>query len=371
MLYKNALIFTEDGFRKGSFRVENGRFAELFTDAGGAGEDLHGARVIPGLVEIHTHGNSRADFSDGDWDGLVKMARYLASRGVTSFAPASVTSPVGTLKKAFSTAVRLRDEAPAGCARLVGVHMEGPFLSEARKGAQNGAFLLPPDKAVFDELYDAADGLLRIVDVAPELPDAGDFAAYAAERCRVSAAHTDADYDTARGFFSRGGRHVTHLYNCMPPLLHRAPGVIGAASERMDVTAELICDGYHVHESAVRAAFRLFPGRICLVSDSLRCCGMPDGEYTLGGLPVFLSGGVARLADGTIAGAAADLFTCLQKAISFGIPEREAILAATRNPAQALGLDAEIGSVAVGKRADFVVCDENYQLLRVEVAGSF
>jgi N-acetylglucosamine-6-phosphate deacetylase len=219
-------------------------------------------------------------------------------------------------------------------------------------------------------LYDAADGLLKIVDVAPEKPGAGEFTEYAAKRCRVSAAHTDADYDAARDFFARGGRHLTQQYNCMPPLMHRAPGVIGAASERDDVTAELISDGYHVHESAVRAAFRLFPGRICLVSDSLRCCGMPDGEYTLGGQAIFLAGGVARLRDGTIAGAASDLYACLQKAISFGVPVEAAIAAATLNPAKALGLEKEIGSIAVGKRADFVVCDERYDRLRVYLDGA-
>ena len=371
MLCKNATVFTPEGrFVSGGFRVENGRFTEVYDHIPeGAGLDLEGALVLPGLIDLHTHGNSGADFSDGDYAGLRKMASYLAARGVTSFAPASMTLPYDDLRAAFATAARLAEEQPAGCARLLGIQMEGPFFSEKKKGAQNGAYLRLPDAGAFRELYDGCGGLIKIADVAPELEGAEAFVREASRLCTVSVAHTDADYEAARAAFEAGARHLTHLFNAMPPLLHRDPGVIGAAAEREDVTAELICDGLHVHPSAVRAAFRLFPGRICLISDALRCCGMPEGNYMLGGQEVTLRGRIARLADGTIAGSASTLYDCLLTAVSFGIPREQAILAATRTPARVLGREAELGAIAPGALADFIVCDGALRRQAVYMGG--
>ena len=370
MRYSNALLFLgEQGFVRGGFEVEDGRFSAVFTDGGAGGTDLDGARVIPGLVDIHTHGAAGADLSDGDAAGLRRMAAHLARCGVTSFAPTSMTLPYETLSAAFAAAAELAAERPAGCARVMGVHMEGPYFSEKKKGAQNGAYLKAPDFPGFRKLWEGCGGLVRIVDVAPELEGAAAFTKEAKALCTVSVAHTDASYDEARAVFEAGARHLTHLYNAMPGIHHRKPGPIGAASERGDVAAELICDGLHVHPSAVRMAFRLFPGRICLISDSLRCCGMPDGEYELGGQRVFLSGGVARLADGTIAGAASDLYRDLRNALSFGIPEEEAILAATIRPAREIGRESEIGSIEEGKLADFVVCGEDLAARAVYIGG--
>ena len=368
MLYKNAYIFIDGKFQYGSFRVENGAFAEItLTTPEGEGVDLNKAYVIPGLVDVHIHGAMGADFSDGDYEGLVKMAGYLAQKGVTSFAPASMTLPYETLEKAFSAGKKLREEQPVGCANLMGIHMEGPFFSEKKKGAQNGAYLQNPDFSAFEKLQ---NGLVKIVDVAPELPGAAEFTEKASKLCAVSVAHTDANYDQAKAVFDKGATHLTHLFNAMPPIHHRNPGVIGAAAENSSVQAELICDGQHVHESAVRMAFSLFPGRIVLVSDALRCCGMPDGDYTLGGQSVHLENGIAKLPDGTIAGSATDLFRGMQNAVKFGISKEEAILSATLNPAKAIGAEGEIGSIAPGKRADFVVCDEALNLKQVFLAGT-
>ena len=366
MLFKNANLFLDGRFRHGSFRVEDGRFAEILTDMPAEdGIDLAGQYVIPGLVDVHTHGNSGADFSDGDYDGLIRMARYLAANGVTSFAPASMTLPYDVLGAAYKTAVRLKQEQPSGCARLMGIQMEGPFFSEKKKGAQNAAYLKLPDFAAFKELYDISEGLLRIADVAAELPGAVEFTRQAAKLCTVSIAHTDCTYDEAAAVFDAGASHLTHLYNAMPGIHHRQPGPIGAASEREGVAAELICDGHHVQPSAVRMAFRLFPGRICLISDALRCCGMPDGQYTLGGQDVWLQNGAAHLADSTLAGSATNLYDCMRKAVEFGIPKEQAILSATLLPAREIGRENEIGSIAVGKLADFVVCDENLNRKKV------
>lgn len=370
MLYKNAFIFNGRGFVPGAFRVEAGRFSQILPGTvAEEGEDLRGAFVIPGLVDIHNHGNSGADFSDGDPAGLRSMGKYLAENGVTSFAPASMTLPYETLAAAFAAAADYRREAPPRCARLMGIQMEGPFFSEKKKGAQNGAYLKNPDFAAFEKLYEGCGGLVRIVDVAPELPGAAEFTARASQLCTVSAAHTDADYEQAAAVFRSGARHLTHLFNAMPPIHHRRPGVIGAAAERESVTAELICDGFHVHPSVVRMAFKLFPGRICLVSDAARCCGMPDGKYELGGQPVFLKDSVVRLADGTIAGSATNLYSCVLNAIAFGIPTADAVNAATIIPARRLGQEAEIGSIEAGKLADFVICDETLRRKAVYLGG--
>ena len=372
MRFQNANVFLSDqGFVHADFTVEEGVFGKILPagGAGGEGVDLEGAFVIPGLIDIHTHGNSGADFSDGDDDGLRKMAAYLAQNGVTGFAPASMTLPYDVLEQAYRTARRLRDEQPAGCATLLGINMEGPFFSEKKKGAQNAAYLRNPDWEAFEHLYEVSDGLIRIADLAPELPGAVAFTEKAAKLCTVSVAHTDASYDEAVAVYEAGATHLTHLFNAMPGIHHRKPGVIGAASERENVYAELICDGQHVHPSAVRMAFCLFPGRICLISDALRCCGMPDGQYTLGGQDVFLKDGIARLEDGTIAGSAATLWQCLQNAVRFGIPRDEAIRAATENPARQLGVLDRVGTIAPGKQADFVVCDGDLNRKQVWLRG--
>ena len=372
MFYKNARIFCSDfQFHTGAFEVKDGKFGAVLPkfvpeDA----IDLQGATVIPGLIDVHNHGNSGADFSDGDYAGVKKMAEYLAKHGITSFAPASMTLPYDVLEKAFATAKQLHDEAPEGHSRLMGIQMEGPYFSEKKKGAQNGEYLKNPDFDGFKKLYDGCGGLVKIVDVAPELPGAAEFIDKAKDLCTVSVAHTDSDYEHARMAFQMGATHLTHLYNAMPGIHHRNPGVIPAASETPSVRAELICDGMHIHPASVRLAFAIFGGeRMILVSDALRCCGMPDGEYELGGQPVFLAGGVAKLADGTLAGSATNLYDCMKNAILFGIREEDAVRACTYNPACSLGVQDQVGSIATGALADFIVCRSDYTGRRVFMGG--
>ena len=372
MFYKNARIYTGDfKFHTGAFEVVDGKFgAVLPENVPEDAIDLNGAPVIPGLIEAHSHGAVGADFSDGDYEGLVRMAKYYLSCGVTSFAPTSMTLPYEILEKAFATARKLVDEDPAGCAKVRGIHMEGPFFSMKKKGAQNGAYLKDPDFEGFKKLNDGCGGLVKIVDLASELPGAAEFVAQASKVCTVSIAHTDSDYDHAKAAIEAGVSHLTHLYNAMPGINHRNPGVIPAAVESGTVRAELICDGYHIHPSAVRLAFTMFKDRMIIVSDSGRCAGQPDGtQFELGGQDAWLRDGVARLGDGTIACSASNMWKCLQNVLSWGIPEEEAIRAATYNPAVSLGAADVVGSIEEGKVADFLIISGNYEDKRVFLAG--
>ena len=374
MFYKNARIYGPDfQFHHGAFEVKDGVFGAVLpesvpTDA----IDLGGATVIPGLIDVHSHGAAGADFSDGDYEGLKAMAAYYASVGVTSFAPASMTLPYEVLSVAFGNAKRLVEENLPGLAVLRGIQMEGPYFSYKKRGAQNADYLKEPDFEGFRALYEGCGGLIRIVDVAPELPGAAEFVEKASKLCTVSVAHTDSDYDHAKAAFDAGATHLTHLYNAMPPVHHRTPGVIPAASENKHVQAEIICDGYHIHPASVRLAFTMFPGRIVLVSDSGRCAGMEEGyRFDLGGQMAEIRGGVAKLVGSdTIACSASDMWKCLTNTLSWGILEEDAIRTATYNPARAIGAEGTVGSIEPGKRADFLICSPDYREKRVFLAGN-
>lgn len=236
--------------------------------------DVDGCYVIPGLVDIHTHGCVGEDWSDGNPEGFQHMADHYASQGVTGVLATTMTLSEERLTAAMHA---VRDHRHTTGAKCLGVHLEGPFLSAARNGAQAQANLHRPDIVLFARLNEASGGQIKLVTVACEEPGAMEFVRHVGQSCVVSLSHTDADYDTAMQAFSMGASHMTHLYNCMPPLLHRQPGPIGAALDA-GASVELICDGIHVHPALVRATFTMFGDRVNLISDSLRCAGMPDGS---------------------------------------------------------------------------------------------
>ena len=365
MTFKNIAYFNGSALLYGDVTVENG----VITDA-----TVHGTHIpagtdylIPGLVDVHLHGNSGHDFSDGDAHGNAAMLRFLAQNGTLTCCPTTMALPEDVLADACHAIIGTQ---PADGARVAGIHLEGPFFHPAKKGAQPECNLKHPDAAMILRLQEVAQGAVRILSFAPELPGSGEMIATLKDQMVLSAAHTTADYDTAAAAICAGVTHVTHLFNAMPPLLHRDPGLIGAAAEAPQVNAELICDGIHVHPAMVRAAFSLFGAdRICLISDAMSACGMPNGNYSLGGQAVQVTDGRATLADGTLAGSASTLFFCLQQAIRFGIPAADAVKAATLNPARVLGLDTEIGRVAPGYRADLLLCDSDWNLTQVYLQG--
>lgn len=373
MIIKNGLVFTEEfNFSKMDVLIENGVIAALAPAGslhGAEAFDAAGNYVLPGFVDIHTHGAVNYDFCDAEAAGIEKILAFSGQQGVTTLVPATMSFNEPILAKVLEVAIPYFDKEGHG-AVLRGVNMEGPFINMDKKGAQNGKYIIDPHIDMFNSLYEQCGGRIRLVDIAPELPGSLDFIRAVKDKCTVSLAHTNANYDEAFAAFEAGATHVTHLFNAMPPFTHRAPGVIGAASD-MASFVEIISDGFHLHPSVVRAVFKWFgEGRVCLISDCMRATGMPDGDdYSLGGQRVIMKGGKATLEDGTIAGSATNLAECTRRAIRFGVPMESALRAATANPAAAAGLAGQVGSIAVGKRADIVVWNHELETKAVLVGG--
>lgn len=327
--------------------------------------DVRGAYILPGLVDVHFHGCAGHDFCEGTAEAFDAIEQYELRHGITTICPATMTLPAERLGKICAAAAAYAGESEC----LKGIYLEGPFLSEAKKGAQNSAYLRLPDAGLLRELNAQAKGLIRIVAVAPELEGASECIRECAEQFRFSAAHTAADYKTCAAAMQKGVRQVTHLYNAMPPFTHREPGVIGAAFDH-GADAELISDGVHVDACAVRMAFRLFgEEHIILISDSMMAAGMPDGMYELGGQAVSVRGKRAVLSDGALAGSVTNLYDCMVSAIHMGVRPEAAVRAATKNPAAAIGIDADYGSIDIGKRADLLVADQDWKLQKVYKHG--
>lgn len=365
MIIKNGIVFREDKtFVKEDLYIENGRIAESVDQVTDTTEiDAAGLYVLPGLVDIHSHGAVGRDFSDNDIEGLHEILQYEYSHGITTYCPTSMTLQKEKICKIFCMMENWQDRK--GMSHVAGINMEGPFLDDAKKGAHLQEYILPPDISFFRECNQLCKNRIRLVTLAPNMEGAMEFIREIKDEVTISLGHSAADYDTARQAFEAGACHVTHLFNAMNPLEHRAPGLIGAAAENEACVAELICDGIHVHESMVRAAFKLFPGRIALISDSMRATGMADGTYDLGGQQVHVNGKLATLSNGTIAGSATNLYDGMCNAVAFGIPLEEAIAAASMVPAKSIGIFDKVGSLTPGKRADVILADKNLKLRKV------
>ncbi len=364
MIIKNAQVYTEGfAFEKRDVAVEGELFAET---AGGGTVDASGLLMLPGLIDIHSHGCDGYDFCDGTDEALDAITAYEGKNGVTAISPASMTLAEETLAAIYQNAARY---SYRGGAMFLGVNMEGPFFNPAKKGAQNGAFLREPDIGMFRRLWEASGGRIKTACVAPELPGAMEFIDEAKRYCAVAVAHTTSDYDTAMEAFRRGVSRAIHLYNAMPPFSHRAPGVVGAVADS-GAMAELICDGVHIHPAVVRATVKLLgDDKVVLISDSMMATGLSDGAYSLGGQHVDVKGNLATLSDGTIAGSATNLFDCMRCAVKFGVPLESAVRMATINPAKAIGEDGRMGSIASGKLANFVLADRELNIRAVYVKG--
>ncbi len=364
MTITNVNIFTPDfDFQKGALSFDGERITNT---QNGEVIDGQGMYLIPGLIDLHFHGCVGYDFCDGTPESLQAIADYQAQSGTTAIAPASMTLPEEVLAKVFQNAANHTSKQGA---ILCGINMEGPFFSSAKKGAQNGEYLKNPEMPLYKRLQTAAKGLIKLVDVAPELPNALPFIKKATKEVVVSVAHTAANYEEAKAGFDAGATHVTHLYNAMTGFSHREPGILGAAFDS-GANAELICDGVHVADSTIRITFALLGAEhIILISDSMRATGLTDGTYDLGGQEVTVKGNKATLKDGTIAGSVTNLFDCVRHAIGCGIPKEDVIRAATYNPAKELGVLKDMGTLEPGKLANFLLVDKGFNLQAVYVKG--
>lgn len=366
MIIKGGKVFQEDGsFREETLYIRDHKLTEAFEETSDEKViNAEGLLVIPGLVDIHSHGAYGEDFSDGNPKGLEKILRYERQSGITSYCPTSMTLPKEQLKKIFS-GIEEAEKAGDG-AKVAGINMEGPFLDPTKKGAHVEEWIAEPDADFVKELNQVSGGRVKLVTLAPNVKGAMEFIREMQGEVQVSLGHTAADYDCSSEAMTLGAHHVTHLYNAMQPLAHREPGLIGAAMDDPECMVELICDGYHIHPSVIRATFRMFgPERVVLISDSMRATGMENGTYELGGQEVTVKDRKAVLKDGTLAGSATNLFGCMCKAMEFGIPTEQAIFAATRNPARSIGIYDRTGSIHTGKEADLLLVTEGFEIKMV------
>lgn len=376
MIIKNGLVFTEKGcFEPLTIRTQDETITELLPasyETDGSSEtvvDAAGCYVIPGLTDVHFHGCDDYDFCDGTAEAYQAISNYELKSGITSICPATMTLPVDTLNNICTAAGEFAASQTEG-ADLVGIHMEGPFIAAAKKGAQNGAYIISSDADLIKEWDKKSNGLVKIISIAPETDHAIECIRALSKDYNFSVAHTTADYGTAKEAMDAGALHVTHLYNAMPPFTHRAPGVIGAAADTPDCMVELICDGVHIDPAVVRATFKLFGAdRMILISDSMMATGKPDGTYALGGQPVHVKGSFATLDDGTLAGSVTNLYGCMTTAVKMGIPLSDAVKAATINPCRSIKIDDKYGSITPDKKAHFLLLNQNDLSIKTIIKG--
>ena len=330
--------------------------------------------AIPGFIDVHIHGAGGHDVMEGTEQAMSAVAGTLAQHGTTSFVATTVTaSPDDTCRGVEGIARYIAHQFAAlqPKAEVLGVHYEGPFISKLRRGVHPAEWIQLPSADLLQRFLRAAAGNARILTIAPELLGAAPCMKAARDAGVVVAmGHTDATYEQARAGIAQGARHAVHVYNAMRPFSHRDSGVIGAVLTSPDVTAELIADGVHVEEAAMRILLQAKgAGRVILISDGLSATGMPDGKYMLGKLEVTVSGGVCRNAEGKLAGSTLTLDRALRNVVALGIPLQDAVRMLTENPAKLLGIEFKKGALRTGADADIVLLDENLQVANVWTRG--
>ncbi|MEW9526896.1 N-acetylglucosamine-6-phosphate deacetylase [Microbispora sp. NPDC049125] len=363
MTLTDARVVTPAGAHDGWLTVEDGRIT--YVGRGRApreGLSLEGRTVVPGFVDIHTHGGAGGSYPDGDPESAAAVAAFHLGHGSTTALASLVTAAPDTLARA---AAALADLCEQGL--IAGIHFEGPYISKARCGAHDPALLREPDRGELRALLKAGRGHVRMITIAAELPSALDVIRDAAGEGVIAAlGHSDATYEQTLAGIEAGGTVATHLYNAMPPLGHRAPGPVAALLQDERVTVELINDGVHVHPAMLRlAVHEAGPDRAALITDAMAAAGMGDGRYPLGPMTVDVENGVARLSEGgAIAGSTLTMDAAFRRTVrEVGLPLADAARMASLTPARVLGLDDRIGSIEAGKDADLVVLDDD---LRVE-----
>lgn len=367
MILKNCTFYNEF-FEKefGDIEVENGIIKQI--GILGDGRDMSGLTLIPGFVDIHIHGCGGGDSSDADSESLDKITAELAKNGITSFCPTTMTLPADRLKKIVAVIADYKSKG----AKIAGINLEGPFIAMSKKGAQNGDYVREGTVSEFDGLSAACGGMIKLITIAPEAFDSDDFIKNISSKCTVSIGHSAATSDECQKAVNLGVTHATHLYNAMTPMTHREAGIVGTVLDNDNVTCELICDGGHICPAVIRNTFKMLgEDRAVVVSDSMRGAGLGEGEFELGGQQVFVKpdGKYAVLADGTIAASITNIHREFKNLIEFGIDFKTALKACTINPAKAIKEDSHIGSIAVGKCADFVFLDENLNVKEVYIDG--
>ncbi len=371
MLFQNAFVFMNDSFQRADLKTLEGNFSEITRKKSSTATepaiDCTDKLIIPGFIELHSHGCIGYDFTTSSPEELKKMCTFYAANGITSLLATTMTIGYDTYKRAMQNIKKVCEEGTGG-SHIIGINMEGPFLGASKKGAHDTRYLLSVNEEKYEELNALSGDRIKIIDLDPDLPGAIPFIEKYSKNKVISLAHTSCDYDTAVKAIKAGASHVTHLFNAMNGLHHRAPGIIGAVSD-YDVNAEIICDGIHIHPSVIRLMFKAVPEKLILISDSMSAAGLEDGIYELGGQKVTVEGGKATLDDGTIAGSTTTIYKAFLKALEIGIPLEQAILSVTLYPAKAISADKVTGSIEIGKKADFIIMDKNYQIDRVYSNG--
>ncbi len=370
MILKNVCFYNEL-FKKevADMEIENGKIKGIGVIEGD-GRDMSGMVALPGFVDIHIHGAAGGDCSDASRESLDKVSAFLAKHGVTSFCATSMTLGHDTLMNIAKT-VREYRGGESG-AKIAGINLEGPFIAMSKKGAQNPAYVRAGSVEEFDEIYSASGNIVKLITIAPEAFESDDFIKHASKKCAVSIGHSAANAAEAQHAFDMGASHATHLYNAMTPMTHREAGIVGTALDNDKVFCELICDGGHICPAVLRNTFKILgENRACVISDSMRAAGLGAGEFELGGQKVYVreGGKYAVLEDGTIAASISNIFDEFKNLLSFGVDFKSALKSCTINPAKAIGMEDEIGSIAPGKAADIVFTDENFNIKEVYING--